>query len=66
MAILMQAVPAVILGYFKINVWLIWFCLVIYIMTAGSVFYLRYRGGKWSRMKVIEDTAFRKEESPAS
>ena len=66
MAILMQAVPAVVLGYFKINVWIIWVCLVIYIMTAGTVFYLRYRGGKWTTMKVIEDAAFRKEEAAVS
>ena len=66
MAVLMQAVPAVVLGYFKVNVWIIWVCLVIYIMTAGTVFYLRYRGGKWTSMKVIEDGAFRKEGAAAS
>ena len=60
MALLMQATPSVVLGYFKINVWIIWICIVIYIMTAGMVFYLRYRGGKWTRMKVIEDSAFNK------
>jgi len=58
MALLMQATPSVVLGYFKINVWTIWVCIVIYIMTAGTVFFLRYRGGKWTRMKVIEDEAF--------
>ena len=61
MALLMQALPSLVLGYFRINVWLIWVCLVVYIMTAGTVFYLRYRGGKWTRMKVIEDSAFRKD-----
>ena len=60
MALLMQATPSIVLGYFKINVWLIWVCIVIYIITAGTVFYLRYRGGKWTRMKVIEDSAFKK------
>jgi hypothetical protein len=29
------------------------------------VFYLRYRGGKWTKMKVIEDSAFEKKEKPA-
>ena len=65
MAVLMQATPSIVLGYFKINVWLIWVCIVIYIITAGTVFYLRYRGGKWTRMKVIEDSAFEKKEKTA-
>ena len=65
MALLMQAVPSIVLGYFKINVWIIWICIVVYIVTAGTVFYLRYRNGKWTRMKVIEDTVFEKKEAAA-
>ena len=65
MAIMMQAMPSIVLGYFKINVWIIWICIVIYIMTAGTVFFLRYRGGKWTRMKVIEESAFEKEKKTA-
>ena len=65
MALLMQATPSIVLGYFKINVWIIWICIVVYIVTAGTVFYLRYRGGKWTHMKVIEDTAFGKKEAAA-
>ena len=66
MAILMQALPSLVLGFFKINVWIIWICIVIYIMTAGTVFFLRYRGGKWTRMKVIEDSAFEKKKEAAT
>ena len=62
MALLMQAAPSIVLGYFKINVWIIWICIVFYIMTAGTVFFLRYRGGKWTRMKVIEESAFERKE----
>ena len=39
-------------------IFIIWVCIVIYIITAGTVFFLRYRAGKWTRMKVIEDEAF--------
>jgi MATE family multidrug resistance protein len=66
MAILMQALPSLVLGFFKINVWIIWVCIVIYIMTAGTVFFLRYRGGKWTRMKVIEDSAFEKKKGASA
>ena len=65
MALLMQAAPSVLLGYFRINVWIIWICIVLYIVTAGTVFYLRYRGGKWTHMKVIEDKAFKPKEIKA-
>lgn len=58
MALGMQAAPAFILGYFRITVWAIWICDVVYIITAGTVFYLRYHAGKWTKMKVIEDAAF--------
>lgn len=60
LALLLQATPSLILGYYKYNVWLIWVCMVIYIIIAGSTFYMRYRGGKWTRMKVIEDSVMRK------
>ena len=57
LALTLQAAPAIVLGYYKCDVWLLWKILVVYIVIAGSVFYLRYRGGKWTRMKVIEDIA---------
>ena len=65
MALLMQAAPSIVLGYFKVNVWIIWVCIVIYIITAGTVFFLRYRGGRWTKMKVIEDKFFEKKEKAA-
>ena len=57
MALLMQALPALVLGYLKMDFRLLWICQVIYVVIAGSVFYLRYRSDKWTRMKVIEDVA---------
>lgn len=36
------------------NLWSLWGISVIYIMTLGVVFYLRYRTGKWKTMTVIE------------
>lgn len=37
------------------NLWTLWTICVLYIMCLGVTFYLRYRGGKWKSMKVIED-----------
>lgn len=33
----------------------LWSILVSQVMLAGTVFFLRYRGGKWMRMRVIEE-----------
>lgn len=61
LALVMQAAPSIVLGYYKVNVWILWSCLVFYVVTAGTVFYLRYRSGKWTTMKVIEDEAMNKD-----
>ena len=39
----------------SVCVWTMWSICVIYIVTTGVVFYLRYRAGKWKKMRVIED-----------
>lgn len=39
------------------NLWILWTICVVYIMILGVTFYLRYRGGKWKKMKVIESEA---------
>ncbi|MBO5958729.1 MAG: MATE family efflux transporter [Lentisphaeria bacterium] len=39
------------------NLWTLWSIIVGYIMILGSTFYLRYLGGKWKGMKVIESEA---------
>lgn len=36
------------------NLWILWSIIVAYIMILGTTFYLRYLGGKWKGMKVIE------------
>ena len=38
------------------SIWTMWTILVVHVGLAGIVFYLRYRGGKWQSMSVIEDT----------
>jgi len=34
--------------------WSVWSISVLYVIICGMVFYLRYRQGKWKRMKVID------------
>ncbi|MBN1257178.1 MAG: MATE family efflux transporter, partial [Planctomycetes bacterium] len=50
------ALPCLILSYYGTAemIWWLWRVLVFYIMVAGTVFYARYRGGKWKSMQVIE------------
>ncbi len=38
------------------SIWVMWMILVVHVGLAGIVFYLRYRGGKWQSMRVIEDS----------
>ena len=38
------------------SIWAMWMILVVHVGLAGIVFYLRYRGGKWQSMSVIEDS----------
>ena len=37
--------------------WSMWTVCVLYIMGCGSLYYLRYKTGKWKSMKVIESVA---------
>ena len=41
----------------SLDVWILWTLCVLYIMACGVIFYLRYRTGKWQKMKVIESEA---------
>ncbi len=34
----------------------VWTCATAYILVLAFVFWLRYRGGKWQKMRVIEET----------
>ncbi len=56
LAVVMLAIPSALLSHYGYSVWIIWTVCVIYIIVAGSIFYGRYRGGKWTKMKVIENT----------
>ena len=41
--------------YFDGGVYLLWVFLCAYVIVGGVVFYVRFRGGKWKSMRVIED-----------
>jgi len=41
--------------YFDASLFTLWGFVCAYIITAGFVFYLRFRGGKWKSMRVIEE-----------
>ena len=50
------AIPCLIMRLAGCSVWWLWGCLSAYIIVFGSLCYRRYRSGKWTQMKVIEDT----------
>lgn len=39
------------------GVYALWWTMTVYVILVGSVFLLRFRGGKWKEMRVIETTA---------
>jgi len=39
---------------FKGGVYTAWLFMTAYVMVLGTIFYLRFRGGKWKTMRVIE------------
>ena len=51
-----MVVPAfVALTYFDAGIFVLWSFICLYIMLMGIVFYLRFRGGLWKSMRVIEE-----------
>ena len=50
------AIPCIIMRMLGCSVWYLWGCLSLYILLFGFLCYRRYRGGKWTKMKVIEET----------
>ena len=55
-SILGMVVPIYIsVRFFGIGLFGAWFWLVFYVSLMGTLFWLRYRGGKWKDMRVIED-----------
>lgn len=52
-----MAIPAYISWRMGWGLYAIWSFATVYIMILGSTFYLRFRGGKWKTMRVIEEAA---------
>ncbi len=50
------------LGY---SAWTLWGILVMHVVIAGTLFYMRYRSGRWKTMKVVE-TGVVPSESPGT
>ncbi len=48
------AIPCFTFWKLGLSVWWLWGCLSVYVMLFGTLCYLRYRGGKWTKMQVIE------------
>ena len=51
------ALPCFFFWFFGLSVWFLWGCLSVYVLLFGTACYVRYRGGKWTRMSVIEPEA---------
>jgi len=47
--------PSAIADHLQASATIRWLILVVHVMLAALVFFLRYRGGKWTRMRVIEE-----------
>ena len=51
------AIPCLIAYYaFHAGHYVLWSILVLFAFSAATIFYIRYRQGKWKDMKVIEET----------
>lgn len=50
-------VPAivVVIEYTKLGVVAAWYCLLMYVVLLGVVFYLRFHAGRWKNIKMIEN-----------
>ena len=55
MAWVFFAIPCIIMRLAGWSVWYLWGCLSFYVLLFGLLCYRRYRSGKWTKMKVIED-----------
>ena len=42
---------------FKAGIYTAWIIVTVYIASLGSAFYLRYRQGKWKKMRIIESAS---------
>ena len=53
----LMVVPTWASWYFGLGLYWIWFSATLYIVILGLVFLVRFRGGAWRTMRVIETTA---------
>ena len=51
------AAPCLVLYFLKQPWWSLWLALVAEVILLSVIFSLRYLGGKWTRMRVIEEAA---------
>lgn len=49
------AIPCIIMRIMGCSVWWLWSCLTLYVLLFGWFCYKRYRSGKWTKMRVIEE-----------
>ncbi len=49
------AIPCIVAYHFGADQYTLWVIIVLYTFFSASIFYWRYRQGKWKDMRVIED-----------
>lgn len=54
---IMVAPPLIAVEWFDAGVFVVWIFICAYLAAGAVVFYLRFRGGKWKSMRVIEAEA---------
>ncbi len=47
--------PCAVLLWRGASIWAMWWGFVVHVVLGGTVFFLRYRSGKWQDMRVIEE-----------
>lgn len=67
LSVLILIIPTFIaVEYFDANLYLPWTFCALFIMAMGLTFLLRFRGGKWKSMSVIETPGFLPSQHPAN
>ncbi|MCC8189269.1 MAG: MATE family efflux transporter [Planctomycetes bacterium] len=60
------ALPCVAAYLLGAGPYVLWAILLFYAIAAATIFYCRYRGGKWKTMSVIEETGSGRRRGPSS
>jgi MATE family multidrug resistance protein len=55
------ALPCYIFYYLKVHWYSLWITMIVYIIILCFVFIVRYLGGKWTKMRVIEVSAIKED-----